>query len=169
MKVHPPIFLAALITALAVSSASVASVQDVLKTPVIARLAQAGPPQTPGPAIVGSISGSWRIEALHNGRGRLILIEAAVSAKTEIDIQPQGRWSASVGCNRMSGRLFQRGEKIEVDDTIVSTKMSCPGEIGDFERRFVEAFAAASRVEQRDGKATLSDRLGRNLMVLIRQ
>lgn len=125
--------------------------------------------QTPGPTLVGSIAGSWRIKALRNESGRLVRLSARSSAEAAIDIQPEGRWSAYLGCNRMSGRLFQRGEKIEVDDTIISTKMSCAGEAGDLELQFLATFTEAKRITRRDDQATVFDRFGRKLMALTRR
>ncbi|ACK49562.1 protein of unknown function DUF306 Meta and HslJ [Methylocella silvestris BL2] len=104
--------------------------------------------------------GSWLAEDI---RGAGVIDRS----RTTLDISPAGRASGSGGCNRFQGAAKIAGAAIAFGP-LVSTRMACPGAIGDQERKFFEALDDArqwTRDEQR-GLLFLRDADGREILRL---
>ncbi len=75
--------------------------------------------------------GVWNISAIGDS-------PTVFPSRTELVFYPDGRVTASVGCNRMVGNYRRHGGVLTFG-RIASTMMGCPDEVAAQERRFAEA------------------------------
>lgn len=68
----------------------------------------------------------------------------------------EGNVSGRGPCNSWGGSYDLRGDRIEITN-IFSTKMACPGPIGEEEARFFAALDAVDRIKVAEGGLTLSE------------
>ena len=89
--------------------------------------------------------------------------ETSAGALVRLDAA-QSRFLATVGCNRLLGAYERRGEKLRLTPG-VSTRMACPGPVGDAERRLVGALGATTGYRIVDGRLELLG--GRSVLAVL--
>ncbi|GAB4012426.1 hypothetical protein GCM10028808_28480 [Spirosoma migulaei] len=75
----------------------------------------------------------------------------------------EGRVTGTTGCNRLSGTIKADTQKI-LFGPLVTTKMACMGEVGQFESKFLQEFTEPLAYQVNEGKLTLL-RGGKSIMV----
>jgi heat shock protein HslJ/uncharacterized membrane protein len=116
---------------------------------------RSGQPAPPAASLIGT---AWRADEI-GGRGVLPGVDSTLSFDTT------ERMSGHTACNRYVG-TFRVGERTIRFEPAGTTRMACPPDVMDQERRFLAMLAAATAFRREDGRLVLLDETGRVLVRL---
>jgi uncharacterized lipoprotein YbaY/heat shock protein HslJ len=126
--------------------------------------ANASAPPAPHSMASPSLRGTlWRLQALQGSSGPTLFKPPGPAP--ELLLAPdQERVSGTGGCNRLMGGFRLAGEELSFT-RLASTKMACPPNVMDFERRYGEALAQVQRWSIDKRNLLLQDAGGRTLLL----
>ncbi|WP_283426536.1 META domain-containing protein [Shimia sagamensis] len=84
----------------------------------------------------------------------------------ELKFAPDGRVSGTSGCNRFTGNYTEKGSQLEFGP-LATTRMACPGDLGQQETTFFQTLAKVTAYGVRDGQKVLLDTSGAVVMQLL--
>lgn len=122
-------------------------------TMALAACATSGTAQTP------SLTGTeWRLSAIGD--------QAALEQpKASLSFGSEGRVSGHGGCNRFFGTYRQDADRLNIGP-IASTRIGCPGPVGQQESQYLRALQKVSHARQQDGALLLQTAEGLVLRLL---
>ena len=128
--------------------------------------ANASAPPAPHSMASPSLRGTlWRLQALQGSSGPTLFKPPGPAP--ELLLAPDlERVSGTGGCNRLMGGFRLAGEELSFS-RIASTKMACPPNVMDFERRYGEALAQVQRWSIDKRNLLLQDAGGRTLLLFM--
>jgi copper homeostasis protein (lipoprotein) len=126
--------------------------------------ANASAPPAPHSMASPSLRGTlWRLQALQGSSGPTLFKPPGPAP--ELLLAPDlERVSGTGGCNRLTGGFRLAGEELSFT-RLASTKMACPPNVMDFERRYGEALAQVQRWSIDKRNLLLQDAGGRTLLL----
>lgn len=109
---------------------------------VVGRFTGVWPEETCERAMRGTslTNTAWRI--VHLGKTDIKAGAGATAPQLLLE-EGEGRFSATVGCNRLMGKFTRDGDKLTFGPA-ASTMMACPPPLDDWERQLTEALAATT-------------------------
>ena len=113
------------------------------------------------------LSGRWRIHRVRTFDGSLMAIPAGLRGDSFIRIRDNGRMSASVGCNDISGAVRHEDELVQFGE-VMTTKKLCFDEAGQMELLLLIAFDHSRNVDDMGNQLRFFDVNGDPVMVLRR-
>jgi heat shock protein HslJ len=93
------------------------------------------------------LAGNWRIHRVRTVDTTLIALPAGIRADSFVNIRQNERFTASTGCNDISGRVRAEDDLVRFSG-VATTRMFCVGDNGAFELLLLVAFDHSSRVER---------------------
>ena len=111
-------------------------------------------------AAGASFAGSWRIAGISG-------VDSFDPAKTEMRLSGEGKFSSTVGCNRIAGEPRIDGDHVTFG-ALATTRMACPPALGAVEAKYLSGLNAARSFRLADSKLILVGENGEQLVVFAR-
>lgn len=115
----------------------------------------------PSAVAASALSGKWRIVALAGA-------QALDGARAKAEFGADGRFSSTIGCNRIAGKPGVSGDRL-LFGPMMTTRMACAPPLAQTEQSYLAALQSA-RGYRRDGDTlTLLGADGETLVTLARE
>ncbi len=114
----------------------------------------------PAGAAGAPFAGEWRVAGVSGA-------EPFDTAKTEMRLSGDGKFSSTVGCNRIAGAPRIEGDRVTFGP-LATTRMACPPALGAAETKYLAALNAARSFRLEDSKLILLGENGEQLIVFAR-
>lgn len=88
----------------------------------------------PAAAASDGLTGKWRIVAVGGAEGLDV-------SKAQAEFAANGRFSSTIGCNRIAGKPLVSGQKLAFGP-MMTTRMACPPPLDTVERQYLAALEA---------------------------
>lgn len=102
------------------------------------------------------LAGNWRIHRVRTLDASLIPLPASIRGDSFVNVRANGRFTASTGCNDISGRVRAEEDLVQFTN-VAATRMFCLNDAGAFEALLLVAFDHSSRVEDRGDELRFFD------------
>jgi heat shock protein HslJ len=112
-----------------------------------------------------ALSGNWRVHRVRTFDGSLVPVPPALRDATFVRVRANGRLTASMGCNDISGRVRTADELVEFGQ-VMTTKKLCLDEAGAYELLLLIAFDHSSNFDTMGNQLRFFDVNGDPVMVL---
>jgi len=111
-------------------------------------------------AAGASFAGQWRVASIRGAEG-------VDTAKTEMRMSGDGKFSSTVGCNRIAGEPRVEGDRVSFG-ALATTRMACQPALGATEMKYLAMLNAARAFRLEDSKLVFLGENGDELVVFAR-